>query len=78
MIATQRRVRHTSALSATLFGVAPEPRGKTAVVHFVTQGRLALGCALVLHRLQEPPGNSGIDSIGLCQRPLTPLFDIVG
>ncbi|HVR27080.1 MAG TPA: hypothetical protein VMU26_27615 [Candidatus Polarisedimenticolia bacterium] len=32
---------------------------------------------LILHRLREPPADGRIDSIGLRQRPFTPLFDLL-
>ncbi len=36
-----------------------------------------VGSRVILTRLQESPANSGIDPIGLGQRPLAPLFDVV-
>jgi anti-sigma-K factor RskA len=43
-------------------GGSPSPSGKS--------------CGLILHRLQESSANSRIDSIGLGQRPLAPLFGL--
>ena len=39
--------------------------------------RKLLVCPLILHGFQEPPTDRRIDPVGLRQRPLAPLFDLV-
>jgi hypothetical protein len=73
-----RLFRTNSALDDCLLSTSLEPQSRSEICGS-SENSVAnyLACVLILHGLQEPPTDNRIDPVGLRQRPLAPLFDVV-